>query len=277
MDTKLFNVCDIQNYNASFDKSLTGDISKKILFLLSNFVDYITEQEKNINNIGYNSFIIKRGFETIKHCFEILLLYTKNSNLALFNTKKAYIYYVEFIGQIGYNNHSFLKLNSIDATIFVYKKTIFEIDNGIKKKYVEDDIEKKHFSFLSHVIDLYILFYKILISKIKTTNEDDRVKQIYVISNNCCKILSSIYNKTDTIEQNIENIENISLLINYMDENFELNEYFLINIVGAFIKKTKKNKLSKKKLYNKLTNHAQVQTYINDQDHNKLVNNIFSK
>ena len=273
MENKIFNVCDTKNYNSNFDKSSVDETSKKILLLLSNFVDYINEQEKNINNKEYNSFIIKRGFETIKHCFEILLLYTKNPNLALFNSKKAYVYYVEFIGQIGYNNHSFLKLNSIDATIFVYKKTIFEIDNGIRKKYIEDEDEKKYFSFISHSINIYILLYTILDSK---TEQDDKKQEVYLISNKCYKILSNIFNKDCDIEKNIENIENIYFFINYLNENCTINRLFFTDIVNCFIKKIKKKQICKNKLNDKLNNKTHIQTYITEQNNIKLIKYLFT-
>ena len=64
----------------------------------------------------------------------MLYMYTKNLEITMHHCKKAYCYYVEFIGQIGDDNHSFLQLNSKDATLFVYKKTIFEINNNIANK-----------------------------------------------------------------------------------------------------------------------------------------------
>ena len=146
MDHKSLNISDIENYYPTFDLKTTGVVSKSITLLLSEFLNYITKQIKNVKNSNYNLFIIQRGFETIIHCYKFLLLYTKNVDLALYHTKKAYIYYVEFIGQIGYNNHSFLKLNSTDATLFVYKKTIFEINNEYRKNYIESENENSHFS-----------------------------------------------------------------------------------------------------------------------------------
>ena len=74
-------------------------------------------------------FITNRGLITFKHIFNILCLYTKNFTLILHHIKKAYLYYVEFIGQIGDDKNTYLQLNSKDATLFVYKKTLFEINN----------------------------------------------------------------------------------------------------------------------------------------------------
>ena len=55
--------------------------------------------------------------------YTFLLLYTRNLELSIYHTQKSILYYIEFIGQIGDDNHSFLKLNSKDATLFVFKKT----------------------------------------------------------------------------------------------------------------------------------------------------------
>ena len=63
-------------------------------------------------------------------------MYTKNLDLTVYHCKKAYLFYVEFIGQIGDDNNSYLQLNSKDATLFVYKKTIFEINNEYRKQFV---------------------------------------------------------------------------------------------------------------------------------------------
>ena len=58
-------------------------------------------------------------------------MYTKNIELTMFHSKKALYYYIEFIGQISdvSVHHSYLQLNSKDATLFVYKKTIYDINN----------------------------------------------------------------------------------------------------------------------------------------------------
>ena len=44
------------------------------------------------------------------------------------------MYYIEFIEQIGEEGNSFLQLSSKDAMLFVYKKTIFDINIEYKKK-----------------------------------------------------------------------------------------------------------------------------------------------
>ena len=68
----------------------------------------------------------------IKHIFNILLLYTNNLDLTVYHSKKSYLYYIEFISQISNDQHSYLQLTTKDASLFILKKTIFQIDNEIK-------------------------------------------------------------------------------------------------------------------------------------------------
>ena len=231
-------------------------------------------QIKNVENNTYNLFIIQRGFETIIHCFKLLLLYTKNVELALYHSKKAYIYYVEFIGQIGYNNHSFLKLNSTDATLFVYKKTIFEINTDYKKNYLESEKENKYYCYLSENIDLYMIYYKILIRKLKITL-DNRKKNIVLITDTCDKNISNIYNNKISIDRNLSNMINVSYFIELIDKLFEFEFVFYTNIVNYFIKKIKKKNITKKQINDKL-NSVEIKLFIDNLSHIKLVNFVFS-
>ena len=124
MDITLFKVSNSNNYNDILDENNFKCYFKNICALMSEFLIY-TIDNVNVQNNKYYIFVIRRGLETITHCYKFLLLYTRNYELALYHCKKAYVYYVEFIGQIGYNNNSFLQLNSKDATLFVYKKNYF--------------------------------------------------------------------------------------------------------------------------------------------------------
>jgi hypothetical protein len=274
MENKHLNICDTQNYNVNFDITDTGNISSRINSLLTDFTKYISMQIKNVENNTYNLFIIQRGFETIIHCFKLLLLYTKNVELALYHSKKAYIYYVEFIGQIGYNNHSFLKLNSTDATLFVYKKTIFEINTDYKKNYLESEKENKYYCYLSENLDLYIIYYKILIKKLNITL-DNRKKTIVLIADTCDKNISNVYNKNISINRNLSNMANVSYFVELIDKLFEFEFVFYTNIVAYFIKKIKKKNITKKQINDKL-NSIEIKLFIDNLSHIKLVNFVFS-
>ncbi len=124
---KTTSIFETKNYNKSLNTN-TKTILRKFCGLVNEYLFHITENII-IQNHEYYIFIVLRGLSTIKHIFNILLMYTKNLELTVYHTKKAYLFYVEFIGQIREDNNSYLQLNSKDATLFVYKKTIFEINN----------------------------------------------------------------------------------------------------------------------------------------------------
>lgn len=55
-------------------------------------------------------------------------------DLTFYHCQKGYYYYIEFIEQISSIDHVFLQLNSKDASTYVYKKTIYELDSETQYK-----------------------------------------------------------------------------------------------------------------------------------------------
>tara|TARA_B100001057_G_scaffold421369_1_gene442270 strand:+ start:706 stop:1530 length:825 start_codon:yes stop_codon:yes gene_type:complete len=80
-------------------------------------------------------YVIANGIRTLTHVFRILLLYTRNLDATWYHCQKAAYYYVEFMGQIGADANGFLQLNAKDAALFVYKKSIFEINGERRKEF----------------------------------------------------------------------------------------------------------------------------------------------
>ena len=117
-------------------------------------------------------FLINRGFETLAHCFRQLFMYTKNLELTCFHCKKAYYYYIEFIGQISDDTHSYLQLTS-KMQLFFFKKTIFEIDNSVRKQIVISEKEKqflKYANSINMINEIYINYIQKLIQIKKIHN-----------------------------------------------------------------------------------------------------------
>ena len=69
------------------------------------------------------------GLNTIHRIFEYVLLKTKSIEKAIYYSQKTCYYYLEFIEQIYRSNLSH-NLNHMDAVLFVYKKTIFDMYDG---------------------------------------------------------------------------------------------------------------------------------------------------
>ena len=113
----------------------------------------ITKQE-------YLKYIIIYGIESITHIYKLLLLYTKNITLTQHHCEKSVLFYVEFITQIGDDNHSFLQLTSKDAVMFLYKKTLFELD----ETYIK---ECSHTSEHKEKIERFHLMSKLMTSMIR--------------------------------------------------------------------------------------------------------------
>ena len=153
------------NYNKQFEDTSTTIFAKYMIIIN----EYLKQCLDNIfiQNPTYQIYVIKRGITTINNVFKLLLMYTKNLDITYYNCQKSYIYYIEFIGQIGDDNHSFLQLNSKDASLFVYKKTIFDINNDIRKDYVIDNVDSK----VLYEVNLFIKIYNVLLCKLIENNK----------------------------------------------------------------------------------------------------------
>jgi hypothetical protein len=128
-----YSLHNIENYKKELNSPI-NEIVKKYLNLLVEYYKFIIENIK-IKNKQFTHFIIMRGLDTITNVFLILLLYTKNVDLTYFHCQKSFYFYVEFVGQIMEDDKSFLQLTSRDAVLYVYKKTVYDINPELKKKY----------------------------------------------------------------------------------------------------------------------------------------------
>ena len=100
--------------------------------LIIEYSHFISENIK-VKNSSFSRFIIIRGLDTITNVFLHILNATKNIELTYFHCQKSFYFYVEFVGQISDEEKSFLQLTSRDATTYVYKKTVFDINSEFKK------------------------------------------------------------------------------------------------------------------------------------------------
>jgi hypothetical protein len=130
------------------------DTYMKYVNVINQYLLFGIETIKNKNS-EYLKYILIKGLFTISHVFKMLLLFTRNLDLTYYHCQKSYSYYIEFIGQIGDDAVTYLQLNSKDAALFVYKKTIFDINQEYKKNYYETKAEEKKNKIISIFIDTY--------------------------------------------------------------------------------------------------------------------------
>ena len=223
------NISCIEYYNNAIDDNYVNIFNK----YNSIITDYLKHCFDNIyiQNNGYKKYIIRQGILTINHVFKLLLMYTKNINLTYFNCQKAYVYFIEFIGQIGEDNHTFLQLNSKDASLFVYKKTIFDIHNDVTKNYKSDINIKNLFKNLDPLINIYnFTIFKLL-------NDFEFNEIIKFVNLDFQKIMQKIIKHYIEINDPEFLDKIIKFITNYKDSN-------LLETLDYFIKKIKKKDIN---------------------------------
>jgi hypothetical protein len=158
---KNYEITNLTNYIKNYDINEYSNIISAYESIINEFIVY-SLSSFFIQKKDHLLFVIKRGIETINNCFIQLLMYTKNLELVSFHCKKAFYYYIEFIGQINDDTHSYLQLTSKDAILFVYKKTIFDIDISYRRNFImdlEDDKFIKTIHKTSNAINKIVIQY----------------------------------------------------------------------------------------------------------------------
>ena len=183
-----FNDPDIYKNEDSVDLSIGGVISNFLKLLHTYHILF----SKNIatKNPKYRNYIYVQGMKCINHIFIFILQYTNNMSFTYYHCEKGIYYFTEFITQIE-NENSFLKLTSTDAIIFVYKKTIYNVN----KKLINGPIS----CVISRINDIIRLIIKLNIYEhyetlqpyyIKLTNTPVNLSDIEIKLEECSSIKS---------------------------------------------------------------------------------------
>jgi hypothetical protein len=215
--------------NENFNKELEPEISevvKKISELFIHYFKFIIENIK-LKQTSFSRFIITRGLDTIINVFNHILFYTKNIDVTYFHCQKAFYFYVEFVGQISQDEKMFLQLSSRDASTYVYKKTIFEINNETRKN--NEDISD-YTRLKLDIINLYIELYKTLLLKL-INNDFLNMEKIISIENIYVKLC------------NLPNKSRIKLLNEIIEKfYYDIDDYqYFFESCELLVKKISKN------------------------------------
>ena len=273
-----------ENYNLELNSSIE-EILTKYNYLLSEFLLFIIENIQ-IKNDNFYKFIIQRGLQTVSNVFNLILFYSRNLDMAYYHSQKAFYFYVEFIGQISEDQHTFLQLSSRDAAMFVYKKTIFEINHEFKKTdfLSECNTEKnKKLEILEKIQSIE----QVLINNIIENIHANVVDKQKIVKENLAKIEKIIY-KIYASKMSALHMENVALFIDMINTNKDYIEKFYSDI-EYFIKKytvycnnnSKSNQNLDKdvlKIRNKIIN-LNSNSHLNSEDNminfEKCISNIF--
>jgi hypothetical protein len=132
---------DSTKYNGLLDCSLK-EIIELYMRIVVDYLHFMAKTE-NIKKKNSFKFILLRGLETMTHVFNYILFSTKNLDLTEMYSEKSMFYYVEFISQISNLNanseiNTFMQITSRDAVVYVYKKTIYDIQKSLIIQSDED-------------------------------------------------------------------------------------------------------------------------------------------
>ena len=140
-------------FNTELNKSVS-EVIDKYVELLMEYYAFIGENKNIVHTKNY-TYLLARGLDTITHVFTMILFYTKNLELTYYHSQKSFYLYVEFIEQIIDVQNTFLHLSSRDASIFVYKKTIYEINQECRKEIENNSQSNDEFEKISAYIQIY--------------------------------------------------------------------------------------------------------------------------
>ena len=237
MSDKLI-ISNVDNYNKTFEFTETKTYVSRYVELINEYMLYVVEN-MIIQDDTYLLFLIRRGVETIMHCFKFLLMYTKNLELTIYQCKKALYYYIEFICQISdvSLHHSYLQLNSKDATLFVYKKTIYDINNVYRKNFTLEDEDQQFLNSISNIIMLFnaTLFHLLQKERLKYEKKESI---IHFAVDKSASIIDKLFNSGNCIL--IDSKTELCLFVFQNFQTYDVDTIKYSNICEIFVKKLRK-------------------------------------
>ena len=245
-------ISNVENYKKDLNESVNTIIHKYIECLNEYIIFAISNV--HIQKNYYFKYIIIKGLETIYYVFFMLLMYTKNLDLVFYHTSKSFYYYIEFIGQVGDDNHVFLRLTSKDAILFVYKKTIFEINDSYQQTFVSPiDDEKIKFNTIGKALDTINSVLKYTFDKYEVKNSPERNNIYLDTSNNILKYFMKMCIINNTSNNSIQLQNNFNILQDFNEKIVgKINGYENYNnIIISFIKKLTKHNINYESYYEK--------------------------
>ncbi len=263
------NLLDVTNYKKTITQKTLYESMNIYISIAGQCVQYLLKNLKTTNK-GYLNFIIKRGLATLQHIHNMIFMYTKNSNLLQHHLEKGYLYYVEFVSQIGEDTNSYIKLNSKDATLFVYKKTIFDINQEYRNNMTLTKTDKSYVSKMRKFTECYNMLFLNLIElqMDELVKANDKHKEYMKYNKDFDRLISISYNIF--IKKNYDTFTKIIKDLSYilMNKKISASKYLKIyNLVAnKYYKKDIEYKIFKKKIYQESEqdiNHLTSLKYVN--------------
>lgn len=182
MDNETLSLKNSESYLDVFQYSLK-DVFSTIKLISYHYIKCCSEITVDIE-LSY----LEKGLIVILNVFKIVLLYTKNLEVAKSYTLNSIYYFIEYLQQIHNRDTEvvFVSLTLNDAVLYVYRKSIYEISDSHKKKFKLNETEKMKFNVVKDMIILYqsmvlniIGLNNVKIDIDKTTTEINKVDSLF--------------------------------------------------------------------------------------------------
>jgi len=207
------------NNTSDYKKEIEFEPKDAVALYIELLLEYYHFIQDNIKDKKCNSFIVVRGLDTLTNVFKLILLSTKNIDYVCCYTQKAFYYYVEFICQTSEMEKLFLQMTSRDAVIYVYKKTICDINKTIVKSLEpcsQETLDK------INIIDEHVNLYKTIAIKNITTNSKIELFETFIskLKNIVVKDVKLVNADIDHLFYTIDTSETFFELIKLQSKNW---------------------------------------------------------
>jgi hypothetical protein len=230
-----FLLTDQDNYFESFRGVENRAILEKFTSLIFEYCLFFFDKIKcNKKKQIYFKYIFERGFDTVTSVFIGTLLNTRNVELSLHHGQKSLYFYIEFIEQISDTQNSFLQLSSRDAVMFVYKRTIFEINRDMIKAppngvtFPQSSVVEAYATLLKRYAMLFITIASKISDLTTLFNANEFITHLRELANEIVKLPlnnpSTLRTLTETLRP-IFNDETITLNV-FWEKNKQIIEGF---------------------------------------------------
>jgi hypothetical protein len=180
----------------------------KYVKVMNDYLIHFTASEKFVKEDKDRIYLLINGFTTLTHVFKITL---NDIDLAVENTEKSIYYYTEFIKQVKENSMYDLNVSSNNASLFVYKKTIYAFLPEVKG-------EKNN--ILKNVDTLLLIYYQLFESLLQAGYNSLIPTKLINMAIELCRNTRD----EDTFQQELLNI---SLFMNHFptDQDYYVHKY----------------------------------------------------
>ena len=228
-----YQLANLDNYKTLF-VSPVSHVTRIYVAIIFEYMKLMNQKISSKAPKSNYSFIFGKGLSAISHVFCMLYISTKNIDITCYHSQKAVYFYIEFIEQISYDENTFLNLSSKDAVMFVYKKTIYEMNHqaGANAKPLKEN-DHSHLKLVNEQIHLYksIVDYAINEGNVLKNEKES------ILIEECCERLVGLHGRINnenilmSIDQQVEFVISIYTLVGMLKTREGISICLFFNLI----------------------------------------------